>query len=156
LIVASATSAAAGIGAFPIPFADAYLIVPIQISMLASITATFGLRMDTAFFTTLVSSTLAGVGGTLLGRSVLGAFLLLIPGAGPFLNGLISGVTAGLFTTAFGEAHIAAISHLVRDNPDYHPTAEDIASRLREEMGRRNTFLKKKTNGDSDYSTRPH
>jgi uncharacterized protein (DUF697 family) len=124
--------------------------------MLASITATFGLRMDTAFFTTLVSSTLAGVGGTLLGRSVLGAFLLLIPGAGPFLNGLISGVTAGLFTTAFGEAHIAAISHLVRDNPDYHPTAEDIASRLREEMGRRNTFLKKKTNGDSDYSTRPH
>ena len=115
-----------------------------------------GLRIDTAFFTTLVTSTLAEAGGTLLGRSVLGAFLLLIPGAGPFLNGLISGVTAGLFTTAFGEAHIAAISHLVRDNPDYHPTAEDIASRLREEMGRRNPFLKKKTNGDSDYSTRLH
>jgi hypothetical protein len=37
-------------------------------------------------FTTLVSSTLAGAGGTLLGCSVLGAFLLLTPGAGPFLN----------------------------------------------------------------------
>jgi hypothetical protein len=82
--------------------------------MLASIT---GLRIDTAFFTTLVSSTLAGAGGTLLGRSVLGAFLLLMPGAGPFLNGLISGVTAGLFTTAFGEAHIAAISHLSETIP---------------------------------------
>jgi uncharacterized protein (DUF697 family) len=151
LIVASATIAAAGTGAFPIPFADAYLIVPIQISMLASITATFGLRTETAFFTTLVSSTLAGAGGTLLGRSVLGAFLLLIPGAGPFLNGLISGVTAGLFTTAFGEAHIAAISHLVRDN--YHPTAEEIASRLREEMGRRNLFHKKKTDRDLDHPT---
>jgi hypothetical protein len=104
--------------------------------------------------TTLVSSTLAGAGGTLLGRSVVGAFLLLIPGAGPFLNGLISGVTAGLFTTAFGEAHIATISHLVRDNPDHHPTAEEIASGLREEMGRRNLFLKKKKNRDLDYSTR--
>jgi uncharacterized protein (DUF697 family) len=144
LIVASATTAAAGIGAFPIPFADAYLLVPIQISMLASITATFGLRVDTAFFATLVSSTLAGAGGTLLGRSVLGAFLLLIPGAGPFLNGLISGITAGLFTTAFGEAHIAAISQLIRDNPNRHPTAEQIASRLREEMSRRNPFNKEK------------
>jgi hypothetical protein len=41
---------------------------------------------------------------------------------------------------------------LVRDN--YHPTAEEIASRLREEMGRRNLFLKKKTNRDLDYPTR--
>jgi uncharacterized protein (DUF697 family) len=144
LIVASATTAAAGIGAFPIPFADAYLLVPIQISMLASITAAFGLRVDTAFFATLVSSTLAGAGGTLLGRSVLGAFLLLIPGAGPFLNGLISGITAGLFTTAFGEAHIAAISKLIRNNPNRHPSAEQIAIRLREEMARRNPFHKEK------------
>jgi uncharacterized protein (DUF697 family) len=151
LIVASATTAAAGIGAFPIPFADAYLLVPIQISMLASITATFGLRVDTAFFATLVSSTLAGAGGTLLGRSVLGAFLLLIPGAGPFLNGLVSGITAGLFTTAFGEAHIAAISKLIRDNPNRHPTAEQIAIRLREEMARRNPFNREKPTRSLDY-----
>ena len=155
LIVASATTAAAGIGAFPIPFADAYLLVPIQISMLASITATFGLRVDTAFFATLVSSTLAGAGGTLLGRSVLGAFLLLIPGAGPFLNGLISGITAGLFTTAFGEAHIAAISKLIRDNPNRHPTAEQIAIRLREEMARRNPFNKEKSNSKFELSALP-
>jgi uncharacterized protein (DUF697 family) len=151
LIVASATTAAAGIGAFPIPFADAYLLVPIQISMLASITATFGLRVDTAFFATLVSSTLAGAGGTLLGRSVLGAFLLLIPGAGPFLNGLVSGITAGLFTTAFGEAHIAAISKLIRDNPNRHPTAEQIAIRLREEMAKRNPFNPEKPTRSLGY-----
>jgi uncharacterized protein (DUF697 family) len=97
---------------------------------------------------------LAGTGGTLLGRSILGAFLFLIPGAGPLLNGLISGITAGLFTTAFGEAHIAAISHLVRGNPDYQPTPEEIASRLREEMGKRNIFIRKKSNRDLDYSSR--
>src|ERR1700722_19571877 len=150
-MVASATTAAAGIGAFPLPFADAYLLVPIQISMLASITATFGLRVDTAFFATLVSSTLAGAGGTLMGRSVLGAFLLLIPGAGPILNGLISGITAGLFTTAFGEAHIAAISHLIQDYPNQNPSAEQVANGLREEMARRNPFNKKRANRSLEY-----
>ncbi len=152
LIVASATTAAAGIGAFPLPFADAYLLVPIQISMLASITATFGLPVDTAFFATLVSSTLAGTGATLMGRSVLGAFLLLIPGAGPILNGVISGITAGLFTTAFGEAHIAAISHLIRENPNKNPTAEQIASRLKEEMAERNPFSKKNATRNLAYA----
>jgi uncharacterized protein (DUF697 family) len=121
--------------------------------MLASITATFGLPVDTAFFSTLVSSTLAGAGGTLLGRSVLGAFLLLIPGAGPFLNGLVSGITAGVFTTAFGEAHIAAICHLIRHNPDYQPAPEEIANRLREEMARRNPFIKRKKNRNLEYSS---
>jgi uncharacterized protein (DUF697 family) len=153
LIVASATTAAAGIGAFPIPFADAYLLVPIQISMLASITATFGLTVNTAFFATLVSSTLAGAGGTLLGRSVLGAFLLLIPGAGPLLNGFVSGITAGLFTTAFGEAHIAAISHFLSEDPNRNPTAEQIASQLREEMAKRNPFLKKTASRNLDYTS---
>ena len=121
--------------------------------MLASITATFGLPVDTGFFATLVSSTLAGAGGTLAGRSFLGAFLLLIPGAGPILNGLVSGITAGVFTTAFGEAHIAAISHLVRDNPNNNPTAEEIPSRLREEMSRRNLFTMKKRETSLNYSS---
>jgi uncharacterized protein (DUF697 family) len=107
--------------------------------------------VDKAFFSTLVSSTLAGTGGTLLGRSVLGAFLLLIPGAGPFLNGLISGITAGIFTTAFGEAHIAALCHLIRDNPDYHPSPEEIGNRLREEMANRNPFRKRKSNRNLNY-----
>ena len=145
LIVASSTAAAAAIGAFPIPFPDAYLLIPIQISMLASITSTFGLPVDSGFFATLVSSTLAGTGATLMGRSVLGAFLFLIPGAGPILNGFVSGITAGLFTTAFGEAHIAAISQLIKENPDKTPAPEEIARRLRKEMARTNPFKHKAT-----------
>ena len=86
LIVARAATAAAGIGAFPIPFADAYLIVPIQISMLANITATFGLPVNKAFLTTLVGSTMTGVAGTLDGRSVVASLMLLVPGAGPFVK----------------------------------------------------------------------
>jgi uncharacterized protein (DUF697 family)/GTP-binding protein EngB required for normal cell division len=151
LIVASASTAAAGIGAIPIPFADAYLLVPIQISMLASITASFGLSIDKGFFATFVSATLAGTGGTMLGRSVLAAFLFLVPGAGPFLNGVISGVIAAVFTTAIGEAHIAAVSHLIRNNPSKTPTAEEIASRLKEEMAKRNPFAKDKRKRELNY-----
>lgn len=152
LTVAGAATAAAGIGASPIPFADAYLLVPIQISMLARITVTFGLAVDTAFFSTLVSSTLAGTGGTLLGRSALSAFLLLIPGAGPILKGAISGITAGAFTSAFGEAHIAAISYLIDRDPFKHPTAEQIACRLREEMAKRNPFGQKAKHRNLAYA----
>jgi len=154
LIVAGAAATAAGIGASPIPFADAYLLVPIQISMLARITVTFGLPVDTAFFSTLVSSTVAGTGGTLLGRSALSAFLLLIPGAGPVLKGAISGITAGAFTTAFGEAHIAAISHLIDRDPLNHPSAEQIACQLREEMAKRNPFGRKAKHRNLAYAPR--
>jgi uncharacterized protein (DUF697 family) len=142
-IVARAATAAAGIGAFPIPFADAFLIVPIQISMLANITATFGLPVTKAFLSTLVSSTMTGVAGTLAGRSLVASLLLLIPGAGPFLHGAITGTTAALFTTAFGEAHLMVIFTLMRDNPGKRPSADQIARGLRQEMANRNPFSRR-------------
>jgi uncharacterized protein (DUF697 family)/GTPase SAR1 family protein len=139
IVAASATSAAA-VGAAPIPFSDAILIVPIQISMLAGISAVFGLPLDSAFLTTLVSSTLAGAGGTIAGRAIVGSLLLLVPGAGPILKGVISGGTAIAFTTAFGEAYIAALSFLIEKDPHNPPTAEQIAKQFREEMAKANPF----------------
>jgi septin family protein len=92
--------------------------------------------------------------GTLLGRSALSAFLLLIPGAGPVLKGVVSGITAGAFTTAFGEAHIAAISHLLDRDPSKDPTADQIACRLREGLAKRNPFGRKAKHQTLTYA--PH
>jgi len=142
-IVAAAAVTAAGIGAAPIPFADAALLVPVQLSMLAGITAVFGLPLTTAFLTTLVGTTVAGSAGTLGGRALVGGLLLLIPGAGVILKGVISGTTAALFTTAFGEAYIAALSILVEKDPNNPPTAQDIASQLKKEFAKANPFGKK-------------
>lgn len=142
LVVASAATAAAGIGAVPIPFADAFLLVPIQISMLSGVTAVFGLPLSTSFLTTIVSSTLAGAAGTIGGRAVVSGLLLLIPGAGPILKGVISGGTGALFTTAFGEAYIAALSSLIEKDPNNPPTAEQIALQLKAEFAKRNPFGK--------------
>ncbi len=139
-IVAAATASAAAIGATPIPFADAVLLVPIQIGMLASISATFGLPLSTAFLSTLVSATLAGAAGTIVGRTLVGGILLLLPDAGLILKGVISGSTGALLTTAFGSAYIATLSFFCSQDPDHPPTAEQIAERLKLEMAKRNPF----------------
>ena len=54
VIGAAATSAAAA-AAIPIPFADALLLVPIQLSMLAGISVVFGLETSKAFLGVLLA-----------------------------------------------------------------------------------------------------
>ncbi len=88
------------------PFADAALLVPTQISMIAGITVIFGLDISKSFLTSFVSSTIGAAGATVLGRSIVSGLLKLIPGVGTVAGGLISGTTAGLITTALGEAYI--------------------------------------------------
>jgi uncharacterized protein (DUF697 family) len=63
LVTASTTAAAAG--AVPIPFADAFLLVPIHVGTLSTITSTYGAPLERAFLTTVVS-TIFGSGGWLL------------------------------------------------------------------------------------------
>lgn len=132
--VASAAALAMGAGATPIPFSDAAAIVPIQVGMIASISAIFGLNVTTGFLTTLVTSSLGGAGGTLAGRALVGGLLKLIPGVGSVIGGAISATVAGAITTAFGEAYIAVLKKLVTDNPDRELTAEEIARALKERL----------------------
>jgi hypothetical protein len=40
---------------------------------------------------------------------------------------------------------------LIRDNPDYHPSPEQIANRLKEELAHRNPFHKKKPHRSLSY-----
>ncbi|HVJ80339.1 MAG TPA: hypothetical protein VNC50_04640, partial [Planctomycetia bacterium] len=112
--------------------------------MLASITSVFGLPVGPGFQATLFTATLGAVGGTLLGRSVVQNLLLLIPGAGVILRGMISGATAALFTTALGEAHITALACFMAAHPGKVPTGQEIASSLKTEMARTNPFGRKK------------
>lgn len=63
------------IGASPIPFSDAPLLVGAQLSMLAHVTAIFGLSVEKAVLTAIISS-VAGVSGTTLGGKTLVSNLL--------------------------------------------------------------------------------
>lgn len=125
-VVGTATLSAGGVGVVPLPFSDAIAIIPIQISMLAGISAVWGLPISTAFLGTLVSGAITGSAGTLVGRATVGALLKLIPGFGSTVGGVISAGVASSLTLAFGEAYITALNMLTKDDPNRIPTAEEI------------------------------
>ena len=138
-VVGGAALTAGGAGAAPLPFSDALAIIPVQISMLASISAVWGLPVSTTFLGTLVSGAITGSAGTLVGRAAAGALLKLIPGIGSAAGGAISAGVASTLTIAFGEAYITALYVLTKDNPNRIPTAEEI----RDEFMRQLKSLKK-------------
>ncbi len=136
-VVAGAAAAAAATGATPIPFADAVVLVPIQIAMLAQITAIFGFLLNTGFLSTLVASVVTGTGATLTGRALVGALLKLVPGAGSAAGMTISAITASAVTTAFGEAYVAAMTLLYERSHGEAPNDEEIIKAFREQLGQR-------------------
>jgi uncharacterized protein (DUF697 family)/predicted GTPase len=137
LVVMGAAASAAIIGAAPIPFSDAVLLVPAQVGMLASISAVFGLPVSKGFLSTLLGSAVTGLGATVAGRAIVGGILKLLPGFGWVAGGTISAATAAAMTSAFGEAYIAALSALFTAGPHEVPAADDIAAAFEREITRR-------------------
>jgi uncharacterized protein (DUF697 family)/GTP-binding protein EngB required for normal cell division len=129
-VVATAAAAAAAIGATPIPFTDAALLVPLQIGMLAGVSATFGLAFDDAFFATLVSSVTGSVGATVAGRAIVGTLFKLLPGVGNVVGGAINAATAATLTTTLGQAYIGVLSKLLESSHGTPPDAETVAKSL--------------------------
>lgn len=105
-IVAGFVTAAAGEAAVPVPFSDAVMLIPTQISMIASITVVFGIDISKSVIIGFVSAALGSSAATFGGRALVTNLLKLIPGAGSIAGGAISAATAGLMTTAIGEAYI--------------------------------------------------
>lgn len=114
-IIATAVAGSFGEGFAPIPFSDSALLVPTQVAMIAGITVTFGLDVNKSFLTSFVSATIGGTGATVLGKTAVSNILKLIPGVGTVAGGLISGTTAGIITTALGEAYIKIMEMVYKD-----------------------------------------
>ena len=133
-VVVAAVTAASAAGAAPIPFADAALLVPIQVGMLAGISATFGIELSKAFFSTLVAAMAGTTGATFLGRAVVSNLLKFIPGAGSIAGGTISAATAAALTTALGELYVAVLAKLFTDSEGEPPSAEAIAQEFKNRL----------------------
>lgn len=112
--VAAGAAAAAAAGAIPIPFSDAALLVPTEVTMLASITAIFGFDISKAVLVTLISSIIGTSGATFAGKAFVSGLLKLIPGIGILVGGMISGATASALTTALGEAYIGVMTAMFK------------------------------------------
>lgn len=158
-VVATAALAATGQGAAPIPFADAALLIPTQVGMIASITVIFGFDVNKSVITTLLSSTIGSGGATLLGRAVVANILKLLPAAGSIAGGAISAGTAGVITAALGSAYIAFMELVYKGEMNIEDLSskegkETIANIFKENLknGRENLmkFLDKSQNKEQE------
>jgi uncharacterized protein (DUF697 family) len=108
--VVTASASAGVVGGVPIPIADATLLVPLQLGMIASVSVIYGIKAETAgLAATLVPSIATGAG-----RAAVTGLLKLIPGAGSIVGGVVSAGTAGMLTGAMGYAWIAVCEQLVQ------------------------------------------
>lgn len=70
-VVAAASAVAFGEGFIPIPFSDAAVLIPTQITMIASITTNFGMSISKSVIMSFISSTIGTAGTTILGKSMV-------------------------------------------------------------------------------------
>jgi len=108
--IKAATGTATTVGASPIPFSDAALLVPIQIGMMASIAVTYGISIERSTAASLAATAAA----TTAGRAMVTNLLKFIPGAGTAVATPISASVAGAFTWAMGQAWVRVCERLAR------------------------------------------
>ena len=102
-IINQAVVVAAGVGATPIPFADAALLVPNQVTMIARITAAYGLPPNRSRALAAAGSVVLTGGATMAGRYAVTSLLKFVPG-GVVAGSAISATVAGALTKTVGHA----------------------------------------------------
>ncbi len=102
-IITASVAVAAGVGATPIPFADAAILVPTQVTMIARITAAYGLPADRSRALAAAGAVILTGGATMAGRYIATSLLKFIPG-GQVATSAISATVAGSLTRAVGGA----------------------------------------------------
>ena len=98
------TALAAGAGAIPIPFSDAFVLIPLQLKMSMHIMSTFGLKSFTGIESRAIESFVISQVGKLAARTLTGGALKLIPFVGSLIGGAINASVAGSFTYGMGRA----------------------------------------------------
>src|SRR6201996_7407591 len=108
-VVGPSSVAAAGIGAVPIPLPDAAVLMPVQLGMLASVNAIFGIDMGSDRAVNLIRGLVGQGGVTVVGRQIAANLLKVIPGVS-----VINASVAAALTAALGEAYIQLCSEMLR------------------------------------------
>lgn len=106
--VAVASAGAAGLT--PIPFSDAAILVPLQLTLMGRIANIYGIEMEKATVAALAATTAA----TTTGRSLATGLLKLVPGVGTLVGGAISGGVASSLTWAMGQAWLAVCTRIAQ------------------------------------------
>ncbi|MBR6125234.1 GTPase [uncultured Fibrobacter sp.] len=100
--IIAATAAAATVGASPIPYSDAVILIPIQTGLVLAVLNVYGLKF--AGGAAAVAGLLTAIGVKNAGKAIAGNLIKMIPGVGSFVGGVINAAVAAAFTAAIGEA----------------------------------------------------
>lgn len=133
-IVAAGVMAAGAIGAVPIPFSDAALLIPAQVTMMATISSRYALPVDPGTVASLAGAAALAGFASMAGR-LLANIAKLIPGIGSVVGGAINATIAGTLTAGIGLAWMAVCEHLVELTP------AEIESLLGDRSGLRKMFM---------------
>lgn len=136
-VIKQATVVASGIGAVPIPVADAALLVPNQVAMIARITAIYGLPRSRAQALSIAGTAILTGGATYAGRYVATHLLRFLPG-GIVAGSVISGTVAAALTRAIGLAWVKVCEYAI-NLPDAEQESFFSGSEVRETF---NKYLK--------------
>ena len=114
-----------GVGFIPIPFSDASVLVPMQVALLAHITAIFGVPVDKATMLSIIAAVGGTGSATVVGRSVVSNAFKFIPGVGTVVGGVISGTTASIVTRALAHSYIQVLKLLATSELTGQETSTD-------------------------------
>ena len=130
-------AAAAALGAVPIPFSDCILLIPVQVTMLASISFFFDLKLDKGFLGSMISSvsgcSVATFSGTKLATKLI-QFFKVVPGVG-ILADVINAGTASTLTTTIGEIYMGVLLLLIKNGKK--PTPDEILKEFKKKFEER-------------------
>ena len=138
-----AASMAAITGATPIPFADAGPLLAIQTGMIAKVSHAYGIEIREDELIPVMAAIGSNMATTIAGRAIVSGILKLIPGAGQFVGGTISAVTAAALTKALGQLYVEFVDLLCRKNGGHPPSLGDVAAGFSDYYRKRGGDVKK-------------
>ena len=104
-IIHTAAAAAATTAASPIPFSDAALLIPIQITMITGLYKANGANISRGVVDGALRATMA----SRVGKSLAGNLLKFIPGVGTIAGGTINAGVSVAFTEALGNEVVSKL-----------------------------------------------
>ncbi len=143
-IIQQAVAVAAGIGATPIPIADAALLVPNQVTMISRITAAYGLPPARSKALAAAGALLLTGGATMAGRYAVTTLLKFLPG-GFIVGSAISATVAGALTKAVGTAWAQVCEYALALNAkdrDAFLSSPQLTERFLEYLKQASRFLR--------------
>lgn len=133
--VLAAASSAAAAAAVPLPVADSVALIPIQVGMIAKITAVFGIDVSANIVAGIISSLAGSAGATIAGRELAANLLKLIPGGGTAAGMAVSAVSASAMTLSLGKAYIKLMEKVAEGKIDPRNIGnKEFTDELREMM----------------------